>query len=133
MGLETTKPERLDTPEAIALYLQQSLSKDDPRLFIAALGDVARAQGMTRIADRTDLRRESLYRSLNGDRNVQFTTVMKVLEGDELANSCRTKTNLSDLKAITRPTPSCPRKRAPARPCVTVRRKAATAFPAPGT
>ena len=50
MGLETAKPERLDTPEAIALYLQQSLSKDDPRLFIAALGDVARAQGMTRIA-----------------------------------------------------------------------------------
>ena len=79
MALETTKPERLDTPEAIALYLQQSLSKDDPRLFIAALGDAARAQGMTWIADKTDLRRESLYRLLNGDRNVQFNTVLKVL------------------------------------------------------
>ena len=79
MALETTKPECHDTPEATARYLQRSLSKDDRRLFIAALGDVARAQGMTWIADKTDLRRESLYRSLNGDRNVQFKTVMKVL------------------------------------------------------
>ncbi len=84
MALETTKPERFDTPEAIVLYLQQSMSKDDPRLFIAALGDVARAQGMTRIAHKTDLRRESLYRSLNGDRNVQFTTVMKILRAMNL-------------------------------------------------
>ncbi len=82
MALKTTKPERLDTPEAIALYLQQSLSKDDPRLFIAALGDVARAQGMTWIADKTDLRRESLYRSLGyyGDAPDSLERLLTALE-----------------------------------------------------
>jgi probable addiction module antidote protein len=71
--------ERLDTPEAIALYLDEAFADGDPALISAALGDVARAVGMTAVARETGLSRENLYRSLSADGRPDSSTVLKVM------------------------------------------------------
>lgn len=71
--------EYLDSPEGIAAYLEGALADGDPQLFAAALGDVARAIGMTELSRQTGLSRESLYRSLSADGNPELATVVKVL------------------------------------------------------
>lgn len=72
--------EHLDSPEAIAAYLDAVIEDGDPALFTAALGDVARARGMTFVARETGLAREALYRALSSDGRPEFTTVMKVMK-----------------------------------------------------
>lgn len=72
--------EHLDSPEAIAAYLDAAMEDGDPAVIAAALGDVARAQGMTQIARETGLARESLYRALSADGKPEFSTVLKVLK-----------------------------------------------------
>ena len=72
--------EHLDSPEAIAAYLDAAIEDGDPALFTAALGDVARARGMTQIARDTGLAREALYRALSADGKPEFTTVLKVMK-----------------------------------------------------
>lgn len=69
----------LDSDEAIALYLDAVLEEDDPVLLAAALGDVARAKGMTGVARETGLGRESLYKALSPSGNPEFATVHKVI------------------------------------------------------
>lgn len=69
----------LDSDEAAAAYLDAALKEDDPALLAAALGDVARAKGMTQIARETGLGRESLYKALSSDGNPEFGTVQKVV------------------------------------------------------
>jgi probable addiction module antidote protein len=69
----------LDSDEAIAAYLDAVLEENDPALLAAALGDVARAKGMTQIARETGLGRESLYKALSSQGNPEFGTVMKVV------------------------------------------------------
>ncbi len=69
----------LDSDEAIAAYLDAALEEDDPALLAAALGDVARAKGMTQIARETGLGRESLYKALSPEGNPEFGTVQKVV------------------------------------------------------
>lgn len=71
--------EHLDSPERIAGYLEAVFEDGDPALICAAIGDVARAKGMTAIAKDTGLAREALYRSLSKDGHPEFATVMKVL------------------------------------------------------
>jgi probable addiction module antidote protein len=71
--------EHLDTPEGIAAYLEAALEDGDPKLIAAALGDIARARGMSQLARDTGLARESLYRALSPDGNPAFGTVLKVL------------------------------------------------------
>ena len=71
--------EYLDTDEKIADYLEAALEEADPALFAAALGDIARARGMSQIADETGLGRESLYKALSADGNPSFATVLKVV------------------------------------------------------
>ncbi len=63
----------------IAAYLDAVLDEEDPVLLAAALGDVARARGMTRIARETGLGRESLYKALSLGGNPEFATVQKVV------------------------------------------------------
>lgn len=70
----------LDTPERIALYLEAAFEDGDPALIAAAIGDAARAYGMTRLAKDTGLAREALYRALSEDGNPEFGTVLKVLK-----------------------------------------------------
>jgi probable addiction module antidote protein len=72
--------EYLDSDEKIADYLEAALEEDDPALFAAALGDIARARGMTQIAGETGFGRESLYKALSADGNPSFATVLKVVE-----------------------------------------------------
>jgi probable addiction module antidote protein len=69
----------LDTPERIALYLEEAFVDGDPQLISAAIGDVARAHGMTQLAEETGLTREALYRALSDQGNPEFATVLKVL------------------------------------------------------
>ena len=69
----------LETDADIAAYLDAVLDEDDPSLLAAALGDVARAKGMTRIARAAGLGRESLYKTLSLEGNPEFATVQKVV------------------------------------------------------
>ncbi|MHB8762682.1 MAG: addiction module antidote protein [Coriobacteriia bacterium] len=69
----------LEGDEDVAAYLDAALEEDDPALLAAALGDVARAKGMTEIARETGLGRESLYKALSTDGNPEFATVQKVV------------------------------------------------------
>lgn len=78
-----TKPydsaDYLKTPEAIAAYLEDALAEKDPGLIAHAIGVAARAQGMSSIAKKTKLSRESLYRALSVEGNPELQTLIKVL------------------------------------------------------
>ena len=73
--------EHLRTPEEMAAYFEACLEEaDGDAAFIAkALGDIARAKGMSQIARDTGLSRESLYKALSGDRSPGFDTILKVI------------------------------------------------------
>jgi probable addiction module antidote protein len=71
--------DHLDSEEAMVGYLNAVLGEDDPILLMAALGDVARAKGMTQVSRETGLGRESLYKALSLQGNPEFATVQKVL------------------------------------------------------
>ncbi|MRR50711.1 MAG: putative addiction module antidote protein [Rhodocyclaceae bacterium] len=73
--------EYLKTEEDMALYLDAMIeeSQGDPRMIAVALGDIAKARGMTQIAKETGLARENLYKALSADGNPEFSTVMKVI------------------------------------------------------
>ena len=74
--------EHLRTPEEMAAYLEACLEDaDGDAAFIAkALGDIARAKGMSQVARDAGLSRESLYKALSGDRSPGFDTILKVIE-----------------------------------------------------
>ena len=72
--------ELLTDDETIVQYLKAALEEDDPAFFIKAGGNVARARGMTAIAQESQLGRPSLYKALSGERDPRIGTVMKVLE-----------------------------------------------------
>ncbi len=71
----------LQGPEARAAYLEAVFEEygDDARVVAKALGDVARAQGMQKIAKETGLNREGLYQALSGAGNPSFDTILKVM------------------------------------------------------
>jgi probable addiction module antidote protein len=71
--------EHLTTEEDMAAYLEAALEDGDPALISAALGDIARAKGMSQIAQETGLGRESLYKALSPGGNPEFSTVLKVV------------------------------------------------------
>ena len=71
--------EHLETEEDIAAYLEAAFEEGDPALVAAALGDIARAKGMTQLARETGLGRESLYKALSPSGNPEFATIMKVI------------------------------------------------------
>ncbi len=71
--------EHLTTQEDMVAYLEAALEEGDAALFTAALGDIARAKGMTEVARAAGLGRESLYKALSPDGNPEFATVLKVV------------------------------------------------------
>lgn len=73
--------EYLKTDEDMVLYLQACMEEagDDAAFIAAALGDIARARGMTQLAQDTGLGRESLYKALSGEGNPSFGTILKVM------------------------------------------------------
>ena len=72
--------EHLRTPEDMAAYLEASIEEadGDASLIAKALGDIARARGMSQVASDAGLSRESLYKALSGERNPSLVTVLKV-------------------------------------------------------
>jgi probable addiction module antidote protein len=72
--------EQLRTPEEMAAYLDAWLAEapDDAAGIARALGDIARARGMTQVARDAGLSRESLYKALSENGNPSFATVLKV-------------------------------------------------------
>lgn len=72
----------LKTEEDTALYFDACIEEDpgDGSLIRAALGDIARARGMTQLARETGLAREGLYKALSAEGNPEFATVMKVIK-----------------------------------------------------
>lgn len=71
--------EHLESEADRAAYLEAALEEGDPALIAAALGDIARAKGMTQVAREAGLGRESLYKALSPDGNPEFATIMKVV------------------------------------------------------
>ena len=73
--------EHLQTPEEMAAYLEACLdeAEGDAAFIAKALGDIARARGMTQVARDTGLSRESLYKALSGERSPDFDTILKVV------------------------------------------------------
>lgn len=68
----------LGSDEAVASYLTDILEAGDPALLAAALGDIARARGMTEIAKSSGITREALYKALRADAQPRFDTISKV-------------------------------------------------------
>lgn len=81
-NIKTTRwdsAEHLETADDIAAYLEAAFEDGDPTLINHALGVVARAKGMTEIAQRTGMGRQSLYKALSADGRPEFRTVMNVV------------------------------------------------------
>jgi probable addiction module antidote protein len=83
MGKTTTTAwdaaDYLGSVDDMAAYLEAALDEGDATLFAAALGDVARAKGMSEIARGTGMGRESLYKALSPGGNPELATILKVL------------------------------------------------------
>ncbi len=69
----------LDSDEELIEYLNVALEENDPQYFAKALGNVARAKGMSSISDVTGLGRQALYRALSSEGNPRLDTLFKVL------------------------------------------------------
>tara|TARA_B100000575_G_scaffold22553_1_gene15435 strand:- start:371 stop:655 length:285 start_codon:yes stop_codon:yes gene_type:complete len=70
----------LDDNKMIAEYLNAVLEDGDSQELVAAIGHIAKAIGMTKIAEQTGLSRPSLYKALNQGSKPQFDTIYKVLK-----------------------------------------------------
>lgn len=82
MKLKTKKydvADYLDSDEMVAIYLDAAFESGDTSRIAEALGDVARARGMTKIAKATGLAREQLYKTLSADGKPELSTVLKVM------------------------------------------------------
>ena len=73
--------EHLRTSEEMAAYLEACLEEanGDAAFIAKALGDIARAKGMSQVARDAGLSRESLYKALSGERSPDFDTILKVI------------------------------------------------------
>ncbi|PVM90577.1 addiction module antidote protein [Caulobacter endophyticus] len=69
----------VETPEAAAAYLDEALATGDAAFIADALGVLARAKGMTEVAEAAGLGRQSLYKALAAEGNPRFDTVLKVV------------------------------------------------------
>ena len=91
--------EHLRTPKEMAAYLEACIEEaDGDAAFIAkALGDIARAQGMSQVAKDSGLSRESLYKALSGERSPSFATILKVVTalGLKLSASVRSEVEVT--------------------------------------
>ena len=73
--------EHLRTPAEMAAYLESALeeSNGDSSIVAKAIGDIARAKGMSQVAKDSGLSRESLYKALSGERSPGIDTILKVI------------------------------------------------------
>jgi len=82
----------LNSTEASVAYLEAAFEDGDPQLIVAAIGDIAKAYGMTKLASKTGLSRESLYKALSQKGNPRFATVLNLL--------CSMDMNLQPIAAV---------------------------------
>ena len=82
----------INTLEDASLYLEAAIDEDtgDGTLIRAALGDIARAQNMSKLARNTGLDRSNLYKAMAADGNPSFTTILKVIQALGLRLQVRT-------------------------------------------
>lgn len=81
--METSKfdiADYLDSNEMIAEYLNAVLEEGDEAEIVTAIGHIAKAIGMTKIAEKTGMSRPSLYKAFSEGAKPQFSTIMKVLK-----------------------------------------------------
>lgn len=71
--------EHLKTDDDMTAYLEAAIEDGDPAVISAAIGDIAKAKGMSQIARETGLGRESLYKALSPGGNPEFATILKVV------------------------------------------------------
>lgn len=80
--------EYLDTPETMAAYLDEAfaaaIEDRDPGLIAAALGDIAKAEGMAAIAKKAGVTREALYKALRTEGDPKLSTLLGVLNALDL-------------------------------------------------
>jgi probable addiction module antidote protein len=88
--------EYLDTPEAWDEYLKATCEDGTPAEIAYALGVIARAQNMTKLADKTGLSRQALYKALSGEGNPEFATIVKVVDALGLRISFVNKDSRTD-------------------------------------
>lgn len=82
MPIETTKWEVQDfltSSDARAIYLEAAFEDGDPKLITAALGDVAKAMGMSTVAKEAGITREALYRALKDTGDPKLSTIIGVV------------------------------------------------------
>jgi probable addiction module antidote protein len=70
----------LDSPAMIAAYIEAALEDGDPKTISMALGDIARAKGMTDVAKEAGITREALYKSLSDKGDPKLSTLLGVLK-----------------------------------------------------
>ena len=75
--------EHLKTKAEREAYLNAAFEDGDASVIAAALGDIAKAEGMSKVAKRTGLGRESLYKALSPDGNPALSTILKVIRAFE--------------------------------------------------
>ena len=83
MPIETSpwdSADLLDTPAAVAAYIEAAIEEDDASLLTHALGVVARAKGMSKIAEDAGVTREALYKALSADGDPRLSTLIGVLK-----------------------------------------------------
>lgn len=82
----------LETEEDMVLYLQACIDEagDNPAFIAKALGNIAKARGMSQLAQETGLGRESLYKSLSGEVVPSFDTILKVMKALNLKLTVQT-------------------------------------------
>ena len=85
-----------DNPRAIAKYLNDALSTGDPVVITKAIGEMVRAQGVTRFSQKAGLRRDNLYR-FNGESSPAFDRVIGVLQGLDMQLIVKPSAALSSL------------------------------------
>lgn len=71
--------EYLKDEASVAAYLSAIVEEGDPKLLLSAIGDIAKARGMSKIALESGLGRESLYKALNSSAKPRFDTIIRVL------------------------------------------------------
>jgi probable addiction module antidote protein len=83
MNITTKKwdaSEYLNSPEMVHEYLKAAFEEGDTQLLVTAIGNVAKAQGMTEISKKTNLSRQNLYKALSPNASPKFETIKKVVE-----------------------------------------------------
>lgn len=72
--------DHIDTPEAVAAYLEAAFAEGEPAVIAAALGAIARSRGMSAVARQAGVTREALYKALSPDGDPRLSTFLGVLK-----------------------------------------------------